>query len=152
MAVPMVQSREIKGIVIVLVKEFTFHQFKLLQSLVHHSTLAFLNAMLHEQLETMVITDHLTKLHSRHYLDECILRALTQEKEGTFLLFDIDKFKKVNDTFGHQTGDQIIIQVGSIIQQNIRKNDIAARWGGEELAVYLPQTAASAGKKWHAEL
>ncbi|MDQ0298551.1 diguanylate cyclase (GGDEF)-like protein [Salibacterium salarium] len=150
MAGPMKQSGELKGAVIVLGEvpnAFTFHQFKLMQSLIHHSTLAFMNAVLHEKLETLVITDHLTKLHSRHHLDECVRDSLNNETQGTFLLFDIDNFKNVNDNYGHQTGDSIIIQVGRIIEDNIRSGDVAARWGGEELAVYLPQASADSGWK-----
>ena len=56
-------------------------------------------------------------------------------------LVDIDNFKRVNDTYGHQVGDKILIQVSQIIKTSIRDSDIAARWGGEELAVYLPQVA-----------
>ncbi|SFM16438.1 sensor domain-containing diguanylate cyclase [Salibacterium qingdaonense] len=150
MAVPMKQSDELKGAVIVLGREtktFTFHQFKLLQSLVHHSTLAFMNAVLHEKLEKLIITDHLTKLHSRSYLEQKMNESLHKEKRGTFLLFDIDNFKEINDNFGHQTGDSIIVQVGEILEQNIRSEDTAARWGGEELAVYLPDTSLEEGRK-----
>ena len=64
---------------------------------------------------------------------------------GTFILIDIDNFKKVNDTYGHQVGDEIIIQVANIIKANIRQNDIGARWGGEELAIYLPKVSIHAG-------
>ncbi|MFP3381706.1 GGDEF domain-containing protein, partial [Bacillus sp. SIMBA_069] len=51
----------------------------------------------------------------------------------------IDFFKTVNDTFGHQVGDEVLIQVSDLIRHSIRDTDIAARWGGEELAVYLPR-------------
>ncbi|MFZ4450680.1 sensor domain-containing diguanylate cyclase [Salibacterium aidingense] len=150
MAVPMIQSNELKGAVLVLGEidnAFTFHQFKLLQSLVHHSTLAFINATLHEKLENLVITDHLTKLHSRHFLDQRVGESIRTDIQGTFLLFDIDNFKEINDSYGHQTGDSIIVQVGRIIEENIRTGDVAARWGGEELAVYLPCASAPAGRK-----
>lgn len=150
MAVPMLESDNIIGAVIVLGEEkkaFTFHQFSLLQSLIEHSTLAFINASLQEKLEKMVITDYLTQLYSRHYLDEKIRESLQKDIQGTFLLFDIDDFKKVNDTYGHQVGDKILIQVATIIRNNIREGDIAARWGGEELAVYLPAVGMKVGKK-----
>lgn len=150
MAIPMMQSREIIGTVIVLGEEkeaFTFHQFRLLQSLIEHSTLAFINASLQEKLELMVITDQLTQLYSRHYLDEKIRDSLQKDIQGTFLLLDIDNFKQVNDTHGHQVGDEILIQVANIIRSNIRSGDVAARWGGEELAVYLPRADLHAGKK-----
>src|SRR5262249_4275953 len=55
------------------------------------------------------------------------------------ILVDIDHFKSINDTYGHQVGDDILTQVSRIIRSSIRDGDIAARWGGEELAIYLPQ-------------
>ncbi|MFC3883249.1 diguanylate cyclase domain-containing protein [Bacillus songklensis] len=148
MAVPMMQDGMIKGATIVLHEEpyfFSFDNFKLLQSLVHHSTLAFTNSMLREELEKLVVTDYLTKLYSRSYLDEQIQKSMEQDGFGTFILIDIDNFKKVNDTYGHQIGDQIIIQIARIIKTHVRENDIGARWGGEELAVYLPSVPLRSG-------
>jgi diguanylate cyclase (GGDEF)-like protein len=148
MAVPMMQGDEIKGATIVLHEQayfFSFDNFKLLQSLVHHSTLAFTNSMLREELEKLVVTDYLTKLYSRNYLDEQIQQSMDTDGFGTFLLIDIDNFKKVNDTYGHQVGDQIIVQIAHIIKNHIRDKDIGARWGGEELAVYLPSVPLDIG-------
>ncbi|OEH91915.1 hypothetical protein BFG57_03440 [Bacillus solimangrovi] len=148
LVVPMVQSGELKGGIIAFHKHpyfFTFEKFKLLESLVHHSTLAFVNSMLREKLEEMVITDYLTKLYSRNFLDDYIQKAMDTDHQGTFLLIDIDNFKLINDTFGHQVGDEIIIQVAELIRSNIRKDDIASRWGGEELAVYLPLLSLEEG-------
>ncbi len=142
MAVPMVHSGVLKGVSIVLHQNpyfFSFDTFKLFQSLIHHSTLAFTNSMLREELENLVITDHLTKLHSRNYLDDQIHQSMAIDGHGTFILIDIDNFKCINDTFGHQTGDSVIVQVANLIKANIREGDIGARWGGEELAVYLPK-------------
>ncbi|MDP4169010.1 MAG: sensor domain-containing diguanylate cyclase [Bacillota bacterium] len=148
MAVPMVQSDTIKGFSIVLHEDpyyFSFETFKLLQSLIHHSTLAFTNSMLREELEKMIITDHLTKLHSRNYLDERIQRAMLEDDQGTFILIDIDNFKVVNDQYGHQIGDEVLVQVANLIKGNIRGSDVGARWGGEELAIYLPKITLNAG-------
>ncbi|EWG10552.1 sensor domain-containing diguanylate cyclase [Cytobacillus firmus] len=148
MAVPMTQSGVLKGFALVLHSSpyhFSFETFKLLQSLIHHSTLAFTNSMLREELEKMVVTDHLTKLYSRSYLDDRIHQSMNEDHEGTFMLVDIDDFKMVNDTYGHQVGDEIIIQVANLINSNIRGTDIGARWGGEELALYLPGVSLSAG-------
>ncbi|TYS69082.1 diguanylate cyclase [Sutcliffiella horikoshii] len=125
---------------------FSFEQFKLLQSLIHHSTLAFNNSMLREELEKYVITDYLTKLYSRKYLDDKIEKSMKNDSYGTFILLDIDDFKIVNDTFGHQVGDKILIQVADIIKANIRETDIGARWGGEELAIYLPKVDLKLGE------
>ena len=148
MAVPMVQSGTLKGLSIVLHEapyHFSFEAFKLLQSLIHHSTLAFTNSMLREELEKLVVTDHLTKLYSRNYLDEKIQQSMINDAYGTFILIDIDNFKTINDTFGHQIGDEVIMQVADLIKSNIRENDIGARWGGEELAIYLPKVELEAG-------
>lgn len=147
MAVPMVQTG-VYGFALVMHHEpyhFSFDNFKLLQSLIHHSTLAFTNAMLREELEKMVITDHLTKLYSRNYLDNNIHSSMESDAEGTFILIDIDNFKAVNDTYGHQVGDEVLIQVANIIKRHIRKTDIGSRWGGEELAIYLPNTPLNFG-------
>jgi diguanylate cyclase (GGDEF)-like protein len=148
MAIPMEQSEDLKGFAIALNQEpyfFTFESFKLLQSLIHHSTLAFTNSMLREELENMIITDHLTKLHSRNYLDEVIQDSMREDKQGTFILIDIDNFKIINDTYGHQIGDEVLIQVSNLIKDNIRESDVGARWGGEELAIYLPKVSVSVG-------
>ncbi|MDV2684747.1 diguanylate cyclase [Alkalihalophilus lindianensis] len=150
LAVPMIQSGVLKGAVIVLHSKayrFSYDSFKLLQSLVRHSTLAFTNAMLHERLEKLVITDHLTNLYSRNYLDQIIYESLENDGYGAYLLFDIDNFKQVNDNYGHQTGDEIIVQVANILKGSIRDEDVAARWGGEELAVYLPKVELLAAEK-----
>lgn len=150
LSVPMIQNNEIIGMVLTVHRHayhFTFENFKLLQSLIHHSTLAFTNSMLHEELERLVITDHLTRLYSRNHLDERIQESMNQEVQGTFLLLDIDNFKQINDSYGHQAGDDIIIQVANIIKKNIRDEDIAARWGGEELAVYLPKVEVEIGQR-----
>lgn len=83
--------------------------------------------------------DSLTGLYARHYLDEEIKERQTKDFCGTLVVVDIDQFKMVNDTYGHQKGDKILKQVSEIVKSSIRHGDIAARWGGEELAVYLPQ-------------
>ncbi|MGM7720829.1 diguanylate cyclase domain-containing protein [Metabacillus sp. Hm71] len=148
MAVPMVQSENFKGCALVLHKtpyHFSFDMFKLLQSLIHHSTLALTNSLLREELETLVKTDHLTQLYSRKYFTSFIENSMKMDRQGTFVLIDIDNFKMINDTFGHQIGDDILVQVANIIKSNIRENDIGARWGGEELAIYLPQVDLHVG-------
>ena len=148
MAVPMVQSDALKGCAIVLHKNpyhFSFDMFKLLQSLIHHSTLALSNSLLREELETLVKTDQLTQLYSRNYMNSCIENSMKMDRQGTFVLIDIDNFKAVNDTYGHQIGDEVLVQVANILKNNIRDHDIGARWGGEELAIYLPHVELDVG-------
>jgi diguanylate cyclase (GGDEF)-like protein len=141
---PILLNGEVVGVILVVHSKpnfFSYDNYKLLQVLSGHIGLAMSNASLHAEVKRMVITDNLTGLYVRHYLDE--QANLMQKKDfcGSLIVVDIDNFKRVNDTYGHQVGDKILIQVSQIIKSSIRDSDIAARWGGEELAVYLPQVA-----------
>ncbi|WP_280769936.1 sensor domain-containing diguanylate cyclase [Salipaludibacillus daqingensis] len=142
--VPMVHNERVIGAVLVFGKDsyaFSFDKFKLCKSLVHHSSLALVNAILHEEMKQLVITDYLTKLFTREYMDEKVSESMALDGYGSFVLLDIDHFKNVNDQYGHQTGDHVLIQVAEIIRNNTKqKTDIPVRWGGEELAIYLPRT------------
>lgn len=136
------------GFIIVLHQNpyhFSFNTFKLLQSITQHTSLVFTNTMLRERLEQLVITDYLTKLFTRNYLDTQMQKSMERDFEGAFILIDIDNFKDINDTFGHQIGDQILIQIANIIKNNLKKNEIGARWGGEEIAIYLPNRTLEEG-------
>ncbi|MGM0879464.1 MAG: sensor domain-containing diguanylate cyclase [Bacillota bacterium] len=140
-ASPIMVDGEVVGVILVTHKApnfFSYENYKLLQVMSTHIGLAVTNASLHAEVRRMVITDNLTGLHARHYLNEQIQNRQRKDPFGSLILVDIDHFKRINDTFGHQVGDRILIQVSSIINASIRQGDIAARWGGEELAVYLP--------------
>jgi diguanylate cyclase (GGDEF)-like protein len=140
-AAPIVVNGKVIGVVMVAHREpnhFSYGNYRLLQSLSAHIGLAMTNASLHEEVHRMVITDRLTELYTRHYLNEQVTRQQQTDECGSLIVLDIDNFKKINDTHGHQVGDQILVQVCRIILTSIRGRDVAARWGGEELAVYLP--------------
>ncbi|PYI54413.1 GGDEF domain-containing protein [Paenibacillus flagellatus] len=142
LACPVLVEGDVVGVILVAHRRphyFTYENYKLLQTLSGHIGLAISNASLHAEVRRMVQTDRLTGLYARHYLDEQI--GLLQKKDycGSLIVVDIDDFKKVNDTHGHQIGDRVLIQVSAIIRSCIREGDTASRWGGEELAVYLPQ-------------
>lgn len=140
-AAPIFVEGEVVGVILVTHKfpnYFSYDNYKLLQVMSTHIGLAVTNASLHAEVRRMVITDNLTGLHARHYLNEQIQHRFRKDSFGSLILVDIDYFKQVNDTFGHQVGDRIIVQVSQIVQASIRQGDIAARWGGEELAIYLP--------------
>ncbi|HXH94007.1 MAG TPA: diguanylate cyclase, partial [Thermoanaerobaculia bacterium] len=99
------------------------------------------------RLEQLSITDGLTKLHNhRHFQDE-LLRAFEEsaryERPLSLAIVDLDFFKKVNDTYGHATGDEVLKTISKIFQQSIRTTDLAARYGGEEFALMLPETSLS---------
>ncbi|OXS73732.1 GGDEF domain-containing protein [Lysinibacillus sp. KCTC 33748] len=141
MAIPILMEEKINGFSIVLHKEpyfFSFDSFKLMQSLIHHSSLAIANSILRHQLQEMVDLDHLTKLYARSYLDKYVEKSLINDQSGMFLLIDIDNFKRVNDTYGHQIGDKILMQIAVQLKEMIGARGICARWGGEEMSVYVP--------------
>lgn len=138
---PVVVGSETIGAILLVHREanfFSFDHFKLLQMLSGNVGLAVSNAFLHAEMRKMVITDQLTGMYVRHYLYEQISVMQKRDPCGSLIVMDIDNFKIFNDKYGHQVGDQVLIQICDIIRRNIRDTDIAARWGGEELAVYLP--------------
>lgn len=124
---------------------FSFNAFKIFQSLTHHAALALSNALLLEELEKMVITDYLTKLYTRKYLDDQMKLSMEKDDGGAFILIDIDDFKFVNDSYGHQVGDDVLIQIANQIKKLLKKGEIASRWGGEEIAIYCPDYTLEEG-------
>jgi two-component system cell cycle response regulator len=102
------------------------------------------NTINHERLKRVGLTDSLTGVNNRRFFDqrigEEIARALRTREPLACLLLDIDHFKQVNDTYGHQAGDQVLRQTAGLIREQLRNSDILARYGGEEFAVVLPNT------------
>lgn len=100
------------------------------------------------ELEKLSRTDMLTKLNNRGFWEECLSREFSRFQRyqtiSSVVMFDIDHFKKVNDTYGHQAGDEAIRQVSRVLRENLRKTDIAGRYGGEEFGVILGNTDAEA--------
>jgi two-component system, cell cycle response regulator len=97
------------------------------------------------RLELLSITDGLTKLHNhRHFQDE-LVRAFEESQRYhrplSLVIADIDFFKKVNDTYGHAVGDEVLKCVARMFQDSIRSTDLAARYGGEEFTIMLPETS-----------
>jgi len=104
-----------------------------------------------KRLRELTITDDLTKLYNmRHFYTQLQLemdRALRYKSSLSLLLLDVDRFKKYNDTFGHLEGDQILIKLGEVIRECLRKSDTAFRYGGDEFIVVLPETRANEAMK-----
>lgn len=102
---------------------------------------------LEQKLEVLATTDALTKLYNRaHFiakLEEELHRAERYQTPLSLLLLDIDNFKSVNDTHGHQAGDAYLEALAGLIVSSVRQVDIAARYGGEEMAIILPNTGTA---------
>lgn len=108
-----------------------------------HAALALHSAALHAEVQRLAETDPLTGLVNRRILDEALAREVARShRTGASLgvvLIDIDHFKAVNDSHGHQAGDDVLRRVGAAVRSVARATDIAARFGGEEFAVLLPE-------------
>jgi diguanylate cyclase (GGDEF)-like protein len=97
-----------------------------------------------DKIKRLSEEDYLTKLHNRRKIHEILENEISRSKRynSTFavILLDIDNFKITNDKFGHNAGDQVLVQISDIIRKTIRESDIASRWGGEEFLVFCPHT------------
>ncbi|MFA6109676.1 MAG: diguanylate cyclase [Candidatus Latescibacterota bacterium] len=96
------------------------------------------------QLKVEAVVDELTGVFNRRYLERQwsarMAEAERYRQPISFLLFDLDHFKEVNDTLGHPFGDHVLHEVAGLMQRQVRKEDVLARYGGEEFAVILPHT------------
>ncbi len=92
-----------------------------------------------EELKVLAITDSLTGVYNRRYFFDVLLREIKHVEESggklSVILFDLDFFKVVNDSFGHDVGDKVLVEVTQAVQALIRKDDVLARFGGDEFAI-----------------
>lgn len=111
-----------------------------MSALANQAAIAINNAQLYE----LAITDGLTKLyiyrHFQYLLDTELKRSARYKHPVSLLMMDIDNFKMINDTYGHQVGDEILKHIAEVISKTCRKVDMPSRYGGEEFSVILPET------------
>jgi diguanylate cyclase (GGDEF)-like protein len=88
-----------------------------------------------EEMQHLAHTDHLTNLPNRRLMEKNLQDNIKDNKEFSIILLDIDHFKLINDTYGHDVGDQVLRAFSSLIQENIRDHDMVGRWGGEEFII-----------------
>ncbi len=117
---------------------------RLAVSVAEHIALALSSLRLRETLREQAIRDSLTGLFNRRYMTESLERELRRAERRRsavgIIMLDLDHFKHVNDTYGHDIGDMLLRAVGHLLQKQIREEDIACRYGGEEFTVILPDT------------
>lgn len=140
--VAVVKSEDING--------FEESDLRMLTSLCDVCSIALTNAKLFEKTEELAITDGLSGLYVRRYFMERLTEYLASANRFSYplslIMLDIDHFKKVNDTYGHDAGDTVIKQIAAAIKKQTRETDIAVRYGGEEFVIILPYTKLDEAK------
>jgi two-component system, cell cycle response regulator len=103
------------------------------------------NALNHERLKLVGLTDPLTGINNRRYFEHRCQEEVAHARRHCLplacMFLDVDKFKRINDTYGHRAGDEVLKRVAALIKSQMRASDIPARYGGEEFVVLLPKTA-----------
>ncbi len=146
--IPMVVYNDVIGVINVTNKrygrQFTDDDVEMLKAVADQAAVAINKA----QLWDMAVTDSLTGLYVRRYfmvkLHEEVHRAERYNNILSIVMADLDRFKNINDTYGHDVGDGVLKEIGRFLQQNVRDLDMVARYGGEEFVIMIPEAAKDA--------
>jgi len=151
---PLKDNDDVQGVVTFGAKNsyaISPYQQHSLEVITRQVSAAITNARLHHAIKRLATTDGLTGLiNHRHFqerADEAFARAMRYPEPVSVLLFDIDHFKNVNDTFGHPVGDAVLKKVAELLRQAARDVDLPARYGGEEFTVLMPNTEEAGALK-----
>jgi diguanylate cyclase (GGDEF)-like protein/PAS domain S-box-containing protein len=142
---PIIYGNEFMGVVFVFSDQKFFESdLKILELFGTHAAAAIRNARLHQQLSQLAITDSLTGIYNRRHFFEMAEKefhqAVRYKRAFSIIMFDLDLFKNVNDTFGHSQGDLVLRAVVRRCADVMREADILGRYGGEEFVIALPET------------
>ena len=146
---PLMVKRRVIGVVSLTTRDgnhvFTQDELELVVLMSAHISLALENNRLYE----ISVLDGLTNVYNRRYLEQRLMEEVAYSKRYkkplTVLLLDIDFFKNLNDTYGHQAGDSVLKEFSTLLGKALREYDVIARYGGEEFAVILPTTPRPKG-------
>jgi diguanylate cyclase (GGDEF)-like protein len=145
--VPLVHQKEALGILFVddgTVRMLAVQDLEALEILASFAAIAISHARQHREVAHRAVTDGLTGLFNRRYFEELLhrefQRAERHGREFSLALVDVNDFKIYNDRYGHQAGDEALAAVGAALRASLRTSDLAARYGGDEMVVILPET------------
>ncbi len=146
LCVPMMAQSEALGVLYLTQPanaRLTEAKQRLAVTMAEHIAMALSNLRLHETLRSQSIRDPLTGLFNRRFMEESLSlelrRASRNQRPLGVIMLDLDRFKHFNDTYGHEAGDTLLRDLGTLLQTNIRGEDIACRYGGEEFTLILPE-------------
>jgi diguanylate cyclase (GGDEF)-like protein len=124
---------------------FNENLLSVLDIIAHQTVIAIENADLYQKMQELATIDGLTGIYNRLYfqkrLKEEVFNAKTKKYELSVAIFDIDYFKRFNDTYGHLFGDKVIMTIADKVKQSLRNTDVFARFGGEEFIILFPRTS-----------
>ncbi|MBI5561022.1 MAG: diguanylate cyclase [Deltaproteobacteria bacterium] len=155
LVIPIVFNEKVLGTLFLRARRkdrgFTGKEVEFCRIIANSSYHALKNAKLFEEatkeknrLGELATRDPLTSLYNHNFfytrLEEEVERAMRYSTHLSLIMMDVDDFKRINDTYGHRTGDRVLKEVAALIQKSVRKVDMVARYGGEEFAVVMPQT------------
>jgi len=150
LGVPLVLREQVMGVLGVeslQANAFTPDHIRIGETIANQVGLAIENAKLFDQMQKMAITDGLTGLNNRRYFMELaekeFSRAKRYHKQISVAMIDIDHFKKVNDSYGHMSGDMVLQRLAQIMTNMMRDIDVICRYGGEEFMILFPETSIS---------
>jgi diguanylate cyclase (GGDEF)-like protein len=148
--VPLKLGKKITGIISAQsyrADAFTEEDKETLELLAAHAVIALENAQLFSEVQELAITDSLTRIYNRRQFFDLAEQEFDRSRRYTrpfsIIMFDIDFFKKVNDSYGHSVGDVVLQKIADICKHALRDVDIFARYGGEEFVILLPETTAT---------
>lgn len=145
---PLISKTRKLGVVIIehkLHNAFGEDKIRLMEIICQQVSIAIENAELYQKMHELAITDWLTGVYNRVYFEEVLKKELNSSRENNYQfcvsILDIDLFKRINDTFGHVFGDQVIKEISETVRESLGNTDIIARYGGEEFIILMPEIA-----------